>query len=379
MNLLNLTTSAPTTNHLAPRASVAPVSRPLLVAARDWPRELLAREPRLAIYGALLLVLLAPLALAWGVDDRVLRGANVWLKPMKFAGAIALLALTTAWFVGHLPVLQRSARSIDRIVWLLIGAGSFELAYIVFQAGLGEASHYNVGDAWHAAMYSLMGLGAVTLTATQPMLAWQLYRHPDPSLPVAYRQAVLIGLVLTFVLGAGVGGVLSARQPPDGGATLPFFGWALKGGDLRPAHFLGIHAEQVLPLFGFAVASLHLKGPQRWVGLATAFYVAVFAFLVTWGLSASDHPVDPAGLADLERRAQYRHPGTDHRHPRQRGHPAPASPGDSARGPGHRGCEPASAASATEATLATSESARDVNTIGTFAPSTSPAHSAPPM
>jgi uncharacterized membrane protein len=225
--------------------------------------ELLGRERRLTLYGAGLLALLVPMALAWGLDYRM---------------------LTTAWFVGHLPRELRSGRAIDRIVWLLIGAGSFELAYITLQAALGQGSHYNVGDAWHGTMYTLMGIGALLLTATQPMLAWQLARHPDRSRPTAYRQAVLIGLLLTFVFGAGVGGVLGGLQPPTGGAVVPFFGWSLGGGDLRPAHFIGIHAEQVLPAIGSVAASSNLRHPKAAVWAAALGYSLIFAVLVGWGL-----------------------------------------------------------------------------------------------
>ncbi|MDH5537936.1 MAG: hypothetical protein OEY03_00905 [Rhizobacter sp.] len=254
------------------------------VAPWQWPAELLRRERRLAIYGFALLALLLPFALAWGLDERMLRGANVWIKPMKFALSIAVLALTTAWFAGHLPGARRNGRAMDWIVWLLIGAGSFELAYIMLQAALGQGSHYNVGDAWHATMYSLMGLGALLLTATQPMLAWQLYRHPDPARPAAYRQAILLGLVLTFLFGASVGGLLSGLQPPDGGTALPLLGWSLGGGDLRPAHFVGIHAEQVLPLIGFAATTLGARRARGIVWASTLAYGALFAALVAWGL-----------------------------------------------------------------------------------------------
>ena len=257
---------------------------PALAPLRDWPAELLARERRLAIYGALLLALMLPMALAWGLDDRTLRGANVWIKPMKFALSIALLALTTAWFIGHLPAGRRASRATDWIVWLLIGSGSFELAYITVQAALGQGSHYNVGDAWHATLYTLMGIGAIVLTATQPMLAWQLYRHPDPSRSAAYRQAVLIGLLLTFVFGAGVGGLLAGLQPPSGGVTLALFGWSLGGGDLRPAHFVGIHAEQVLPVIGFVAATFGVRRAKAVVWASTLAYSVLFAVLVTWGL-----------------------------------------------------------------------------------------------
>ncbi len=32
------------------------------------------------------------------------------------------------------------------------------------------------------------------------------------------------------------------------GGQVPLFGWNRSGGDLRVAHFLGIHAEQAIPL-----------------------------------------------------------------------------------------------------------------------------------
>ena len=157
---------------------------------RHFGAQLLARERRLTLYAALLLALIVPMALAAGFDERTLRGVDVWVKPIKFASSIALLALTTAWFIGHLRAGRRDSRAVDRIVWLLIGAGTFELAYITLQAALGQGSHYNVGDTLHNVMYTLMGLGALTLTATQPMLAWQLRRDADPALPPAYRLAV---------------------------------------------------------------------------------------------------------------------------------------------------------------------------------------------
>ncbi|MES1161990.1 MAG: hypothetical protein ABUL50_02880, partial [Rhizobacter sp.] len=207
------------TTTTATLAANHPCRAPSVLPLRELPAALLARERRLAIYAAILLALLLPMALAWGLDDRTLRGVNVWIKPMKFAFSIAVLALTTAWFVGHLQAARRNSRAIDWIVWLLIGAGTFELGYITLQAALGQGSHYNVGDALHATLYTLMGIGALTISATQPMLAWQLYRHPDQSQPAAYRASVLIGLVLTFLFGAGVGGLLSNLQPPNDGAV----------------------------------------------------------------------------------------------------------------------------------------------------------------
>lgn len=247
--------------------------------------ELFARERRLAWYGLVLIALVLPMLVAAAFDDRVLRDANVWVKPIKFALSIALLAWTTAWFVGHLPAARRRSRAVDVIVWLLIATGSFEFVYILVQAALGEASHYNVGDAFHGTMYTLMGIGAMLLTATQPMLAWQLHRHPDPRHAPAMRLAVKLGLVLTFVMGAGVGIALGATQPPHGGTALPVLGWQLGGGDLRPAHFVGIHAEQFLPAVAFVALRAGTRRPRAWVWLATLLIGAVFTAAVAWGFA----------------------------------------------------------------------------------------------
>jgi hypothetical protein len=275
----------------AASSTLAPSLPPQRVAGRSLRSlstatvaELLRRERRLAWFGFALLALLVPLALAWGLDERTLRGANVWIKPMKFAFSLGLFALTTAWFVGHLLPAARRLRAVDAIVWVLIGSAGFELAYIALQAGLGRGSHYNVADPLHALMYSLMGIGALALTATQPALAWLLLRHADPQRAPAYRLAVVIGLVLTFVLGAGVGGLLSGMQPPET-AALPVVGWSLAGGDLRPAHFLGIHAQQALPLVGLVVAGWGAAKARRTVWAVTAAYLLLFAAALAWGLA----------------------------------------------------------------------------------------------
>ena len=236
------------------------------------------REPRLFAFGLLMLALMVPAALALGLDDRTLRGVNVWVKPMKFMAAVSLLALTTAWFVGHLEARVRQGRWVRLLTVTLIASGGFEVAYITGQAALGQASHYNVGDAFHGLMYTLMGIGAMLLTSTQLLLGILVWRHGLRQLAPAYRLSVALGLVLTFVLGASVGAVLGGMQPPAG-PGLPVLGWSTVAGDLRVAHFIGIHAGQVLPMLGAAIVWSRLPAARAMVTISALVWTAV------WGLS----------------------------------------------------------------------------------------------
>lgn len=254
--------------------------------AAGW-RELQAREPALARFGLLLFVLAIPAALALGLDPRELRGVPVWAKPLKFLVSVGVFAWTAAWFAGGLSTAQRRSRLWRATVAVLIATGAGEIAYIAVMAALGQASHYNATSVWHARAYVAMGAGAMALTATQLVLAALLWRGRR-ALPAAERpgrQAVVVGLVLTFALGAGVGALLSGIQPPAG-AGLPPFGWH-PSGDLRPAHFLGLHAQQLLPLAAW-----------RWRGrlwLLVALYVLVWSVLVAMGLQGATFSPPRAG------------------------------------------------------------------------------------
>lgn len=142
-----------------------------------------------------------------------------------------------------------------------------------------RAAHVADREVAHAALEHREGFA-------QPLLAWQLHRHADPARPAAYRLAVKLGLVATFVLGAGAGMLLGRMQAPDAaaGPTLPWVGWSLAGGGPRPAHFIGIHAQQLLPLVGLAIAARHGRSAKGRVWAAAVAYTLVFAALFAVGL-----------------------------------------------------------------------------------------------
>ncbi|MGD9833680.1 MAG: hypothetical protein AB7U92_13120 [Piscinibacter sp.] len=257
---------------------------PLLTPAR-WLHESLQRQRALTLFGLAMLAAMLPLLALHGLDDRTLRGVGVWVKPLKFLASTGVFALTTAWFVGLLPPARRHDAVVRVVVATLIGTASFENAYITWQAALGEASHYNFADRFHVAMYQLMGAAAVLLTLTQPLLAWHIVRHARADIEPLWRRAVVLGLVLTFALGAGAGAMLGPIQPPAG-SGLPLLGWHALG-DLRPAHFLGLHAQQLVPLIGLALLRLPRERATRLFALAIVLYVAAWAVAMVLGLQGA--------------------------------------------------------------------------------------------
>ena len=246
-----------------------------------------AGSPALYVVGmAMLLMAAMTLILAW-LDPRVFQGVSTWAKPLKFQLSTGVYLLTLAWFMAWLPDDKRRTRLGRYVVWSAVGAGIFEVAYITWQGAFGMASHYNRTSTFYASMYTLMGLGAVILTTASLALAVLIARSPAYALPRAIKHAVVLGLVLTFVLGTGFGAYLGAQRaghwvggPLTDAGGLPLFNWSRSGGDLRVAHFFGIHAMHFVPAVAALAAAARLPGAKH---IASAWLLAAaFSALTVW-------------------------------------------------------------------------------------------------
>jgi hypothetical protein len=209
-------------------------------------------QPVLAVTGVLLLAVMAPTLVALGLDTRLLNGISVWIKPLKFEAALAVHLLTVAWVMLCLPQEIRDSRLARGLAMALAAAALFEIAYIALQAARGEASHFNRETLFAGVMYSLMGVGAVILVGTSTVIGGLILRHGQRHRPIVFAAG--FGLILGGVLGGITGAYMSAQAghwvggvPSDAGG-LAIFGWSRLGGDLRVAHFFGLHLMQALPL-----------------------------------------------------------------------------------------------------------------------------------
>jgi hypothetical protein len=209
------------------------------------------------------------------LDTRLLYGVSVWEKPSKFFLSLAIHMATLAWGISLLPAEQRRSRGIRIASLAFLAAAVFEMAYMTFQSSLGEASHFNLSTPFNAIMYNLMGLGALTLTATTAYLGWRIRRAGTGLLQFAAGWSFIVSALTTtlvaFYLAQGQGHWIGGDQTDVSG--LPFFHWSTTGGDLRVAHFAALHLMQAVPLIAW------FWPDKRIVGASLALGVAVVASL----------------------------------------------------------------------------------------------------
>lgn len=273
-------------------------TRPLAFpgSPRWIPSELFVRQGTLAMYGLATLALSLIALSLQAIDPRTLEsGVNVWVKPAKFFSSVGIFATTAAWFLGYVRPERRNSRLMRATVAVLIASATFELLWISWQAAHGLESHFNNDTPFYSIMYGLMGLFAMLLVGTTLPLAWEIARRPAEHLRKDFVAAVVIGLVLTFLLGGLLGGYMSSQAGhsvgAEGGRSF-FFGWNRSGGDLRVAHFLGIHAEQLIPAGAALVGGFTLAVRRRLVAVGVIAYVAVTLAVLNQALAG--RPLIPA-------------------------------------------------------------------------------------
>jgi hypothetical protein len=145
-----------------------------------------------------------------------------------------------------------------------------EMVVILTQAARGTTSHFNQATTLNTALWFTIGAFIVLVWVMNLLLAivLLLQRMPDRVLAWSLRLGLLlsaIGMATAFFMviptpeqavriAGGYGPrIVGAHNVGvrDGGPGLPVLGWSTVGGDLRVAHFVGLHALQVLPFLGW--------------------------------------------------------------------------------------------------------------------------------
>lgn len=229
-----------------------------------------------------LLLLLAVTLVAWLIDRRLIDGASVWAKPIKFEMSLALHFATLALIVSRLGEPWRHSRLLWWIAAASVACTAFEIGYILLQAARQQESHFNLATPLLRTMYVLMAIGAVVITVAAAAVGLAALLDGASRLGPATRIGVVLGLiggtVLTLVVAFRMGGALSHHVGIEapGAMRMPLTGWSLSVGDRRVPHFFATHMMQAVPLAGLWLDALIPKG---WA------IAGVSVFALAWLLS----------------------------------------------------------------------------------------------
>ncbi|GAA4272703.1 hypothetical protein U6A24_08110 [Aquimarina gracilis] len=183
------------------------------------------------------------------IDDRMLMGVNVWVKPLKFSISGGIYILTLGYLITLYPFSKRKKNVINNMVsWTLL----IEIGIIFYQAARGVKSHYNQSSLFDGLLFAAMGILIAINVLIMVLFIIETIRL-QLGATKSVQVAILIGWVVVL-FGSWVGGQMIGQMSHnvgvvDGGPGLPLVNWSTIAGDLRIAHFFGLHGIQIIPLF----------------------------------------------------------------------------------------------------------------------------------
>lgn len=234
------------------------------------------RNPLLFWYGVLNFVAAIVCAVLTQTTDITVLNINAFVKPMKFYVSIGIFVFTMGWLMPYLQMPKKERA----YTYMAIIIFTFESLVITWQAANGRLSHFNKDAPMYIALFNLMGIAISILTVWTGYIGYLFFKKKDFNLPASYVWGIRLG-ILFFVLFAFEGGLMASLLrhtigAADGGKGLPVVNWSREHGDLRIAHFFGMHTLQIFPLFGYYIA----KSGKGVIVFASIYVLMVFAVLI---------------------------------------------------------------------------------------------------
>lgn len=242
-------------------------------------KSLFAEQRPLMISGLICLLLVPVFGLLMIFDDTQILGINRWIKPVKFLTSITIFVWTIAVLLQYLKHFPRTSSFVS---WSIVFILSVEMLIIIVQAARGTTSHFNIKTPLDGFLFGLMGILIVSNTILVAYLLF-LFFTSGIELPPTILWGIRLG-ILVFLLGSIEGGYMSSQLGhavgvKDGGPGLPLVNWSTVAGDLRVAHFFGLHAIQAIPLFGYFANRFRLPAATPLTFLFAFGYLAFFSLL----------------------------------------------------------------------------------------------------
>jgi hypothetical protein len=219
-------------------------------------------------------------------------GAVSFRKPVTFAVSFALLFAALWWALDRLP-------NRPRLGWFLAAplvAGSVvETLLITMQSWRGEASHFNVQDAFNGAVFSLMGVSILVVSIAIVGIA--LWAFIEPPKDRAAALAVRSGLIMVVLgLGLGIPLIEAGFAFLERTGQVPNSITVGAAGVAKFPHAIAFHGVQFLILL--VVAGQRVAASNRL--MMVRFGVVSYSLLLLWSSLHTNQGRAPMDLSGIE-------------------------------------------------------------------------------
>jgi hypothetical protein len=251
-------------------------------AVREFFRELDSKDALLSRLGWILLAGVPVFATLALLAPARLHAINPWIKPIKFSLSFSTFASTICLFLLALRVPAWQLRLARRLIAGSVALEIFSLAAQAWRSVYVPGSHTLLDSVLAQMTNSMVMVNTAIVTAIFVLFC---ANRVHASLVDRPMLAALRSSIAIFLVGNAIGGYMLARgshtvDAPDGGAGLPFLNWSTIGGDLRIAHFIAIHAIQIVPLFAYVLSQMAPIPTVRQRKLAVAALAIAVALAV---------------------------------------------------------------------------------------------------
>lgn len=241
-------------------------------------------------------------------DPRLIMGERAWMKPCKFSISLAIYGLTLL-FVS--PYLTRDKAFFQRTCRAALGGTIVELLAVICQVVFGTTSPLNTATTFDYLLLAVTRIAIMPVAFSMIALFVMLLREDGlpPVLGLSLKWGVFLAIVglipgLLMILPDSAQHLLicckRCHSPwtglAGGGPGVPFLGWSTVSGDLRVAHFAGIHGLQVLPLVGILLDRLRSRLPllkQRLLVWNAGLTYLGFIVLLAWQALYTESVIAP--------------------------------------------------------------------------------------
>ncbi|HEY5666614.1 MAG TPA: hypothetical protein VIV64_07825 [Gammaproteobacteria bacterium] len=246
----------------ATRGLVRQISQALKTDVRDWYERHRRNDTTKPLVWTfyLQLILLVGLLILLPFDTAEVEGRARLVKPLNFTGSFAVYLAVVVIIVDYLRTSDWWKKVIS---WGISACIFVAITCITLQAARGTTSHFNQDTSFDLAVSVLMDIvDPLNSIFVFVLLVFALQSKLEVSPPT--QLGFVFGLII-FLAGGVVGGVMvfqgqSTVGVAPGSPGLPVLNWSTMGGDLRVAHFLGVHAIQILPIAGWLINQVHFFG-----------------------------------------------------------------------------------------------------------------------